>query len=156
MERYPWSHCSTALRAPVSQQPSGNICITHANNLSRPYLFSPSELGLVFLSPLIGSLVGTYLCGPLADMIALRYTQRNDGIREPEMRLPTCIIAAAITFLGAVVLAVTYHYKTHWAGPVIGYGILSAGAQMGATLAMTYSLDCHKEVRSWILEYCTY
>lgn len=64
------------------------------------------------------------------------------------MRLPTCAIAAAFTFLGAVVAGVTYHYRTHWAGPVIGYGILSLGAQMGATLAMTYSLDCHKEVRS--------
>lgn len=112
----------------------------------RPYAFSPSAQGLVFLSPLVGSLVGTYLCGPVADRIALHYTKRNDGIREPEMRLPTCIIAAVITFVGAVITGVTYHQKTHWLGPVIGYGILSAGAQMGATLAMTYSLDCHKEV----------
>ena len=115
--------------------------------MSRPYLFSSGDQGLVFLSPLIGSLIGTYLCGPVADMIALRYTKRNDGIREPEMRLPTCIIAAVITFLGALMLGLTYHYRTHWAGPVVGYGVLSAGAQMGATLAMSYSLDCHKEVR---------
>lgn len=102
--------------------------------------------GLMFISPFIGSLIGTYFCGPFADAVANYYTRRNGGIREPEMRLPTCAIAAVITAFGVVVAAVTYHYETHWAGPIVGFGILSAGAQMGATLAMSYSLDCHREV----------
>lgn len=63
------------------------------------------------------------------------------------MRLPTCIVAAALTMIGAVISGVTYHYKTHWSGPIIGFAVLSAGAQMGATLSMSYALDCHKEVR---------
>ncbi|KAK4541284.1 hypothetical protein LTR36_008200 [Oleoguttula mirabilis] len=116
-----------------------------------PYGFDSSAQGLVFLSPFIGSLVGTYVCGPFADTVANYYTKRNDGVREPEMRLPTCAIAAIITFIGAVIAGVTYHYGTHWAGPVVGYGILSAGAQMGATLAMTYSLDCHKELSAELM-----
>lgn len=62
------------------------------------------------------------------------------------MRLPTCIIAAALTFVGGLISALCLHYQTHWAGPIIGYGILSAGGQMGATLAMSYALDCHKEL----------
>jgi hypothetical protein len=62
------------------------------------------------------------------------------------MRLPTCIIAALLTFLGALMAGLTYSFKTQWAGPIIGLGVLSAGAQMGATLAISYSLDCHKEV----------
>lgn len=111
-----------------------------------PYLFSSSAQGLVFLSPFVGSLVGTYLCGPLADTVANFYTKRNHGIREPEMRLPTCIIAAALTFLGALMAGLCLKYQTHWAGPVVGYGVLSAGAQMGATLGMNYAIDCHKEV----------
>jgi len=111
-----------------------------------PYLFDSSAQGLVFLSPFVGSLVGTYLCGPLADTIANFYTKRNHGIREPEMRLPTCVIAAVLTFLGALVAGLCLKHQTHWAGPIVGYGILSAGAQMGATLGMNYALDCHKEV----------
>lgn len=111
-----------------------------------PYNFDSAAQGLIFLAPLIGSLFGTYLCGPMADMIATFYTKRNNGIREPEMRLPTCAIAAAFTFLGALMAGLTYHYKTHWAGPIIGFGVLSVGGQMGATLAMSYSLDCHREV----------
>ncbi|QDS67734.1 hypothetical protein FKW77_005937 [Venturia effusa] len=116
-----------------------------------PYNFNSSAQGLVFLSPFVGSLVGTYLCGPFADRVANFYTKRNDGVREPEMRLPNCAIAAALMFLGALTSALTYHNKTHWAGPIVGYGILCAGAQMGATLAMSYSLDCHKELSAELM-----
>ena len=75
------------------------------------------------------------------------YTKRNHGIREPEMRPPTCAIAAVITFLGALMLALGLQYQAHWAVAIVGLGIRSAGAQMGAVLAMSYSLDIHKEVR---------
>lgn len=91
--------------------------------------------------------MGTYLCGPIADQVATFFTTHNHGIREPEMRLPTCIAAAVLTFLGALLAGLTYHYKTHWSGPIVGFGLLSAGAQMGATLAISYAIDCHLEVR---------
>lgn len=87
----------------------------------------------------------------MADRIATWLTVRNKGIREPEMRLPTCIIAALLTLVGAVISGITYKYKTHWAGPIVGYGILSAGAQIGATIAISYSLDCHKELSAEIM-----
>lgn len=110
------------------------------------YGFDSQAQGLVFLAPFVGSLAGTWLCGPMADSIANYYTRLNDGVREPEMRLPTCAIAAALTFFGALVAALTYHYDTHWIGPIFGIGILSAGAQMGATLSMSYASDCHTDV----------
>jgi MFS family permease len=44
-----------------------------------PYNFTSGDQGLVFLSPFIGSLAGTYLCGPLADRIANWATRRNHG-----------------------------------------------------------------------------
>ncbi|KAG2421505.1 hypothetical protein HFD88_005480 [Aspergillus terreus] len=116
-----------------------------------PYFFSSGSQGLVFISPLLGSLVGTYLAGPLADQIATWFTARNQGVREPEMRLPTCIVAAVLTFVGALIAGLTYHYQTHWAGPIVGLGVLSTGAQMGATLAITYSLDCHKALSAEIM-----
>ena len=62
------------------------------------------------------------------------------------MRLPTCIIAAFLTFFGALISGLCFHYQTHWIGPIFGYGVLSTGGQMGATLAMSYSLDCHREL----------
>ncbi|KAF2762902.1 MFS general substrate transporter [Pseudovirgaria hyperparasitica] len=111
-----------------------------------PYNFDSSAQGLIFVSPLIGSLIGTYICGPLADRIANTATRRNGGIREPEMRLPTCAIAATLTFFGVLITSLTYTHQTHWIGPLFGIGVFSTGAQMGATLSMSYVLDCHREL----------
>jgi len=111
-----------------------------------PYLFNNGALGLIFLAPTVGSLVGTYLCGPLADKVAMAFTRRNNGIREPEMRLPIALLAAFFTFGGVAIAGPCYHHSTHWIGPIFGFGVLSIGSQMGANLAMTYALDSHKEL----------
>lgn len=110
------------------------------------YGFDSQAQGLIFLSPFLGSVIGTYLCGPLSDRVATYYTKRNGGVREPEMRLPICLLAAVLVFVGALLTGLTYQYHTHWMGPVLGFGVLSAGAQMGATLSMSYALDSHKQV----------
>jgi MFS family permease len=111
-----------------------------------PYLFNSNAQGLFFLSPFVGSLVGVVLSGTLGDRIANYFTKRNQGIREPEMRLPICLIAAGFTFFGALWFGLSYRAQLHWAMPVVGAGILSVGSQMGTTLGMNYALDCHQEV----------
>ncbi|RDW92263.1 hypothetical protein BP5796_01657 [Coleophoma crateriformis] len=111
-----------------------------------PYSFNSGAQGLIFLSPMIGSLVGTYVCGPLADKIAIQATRRNNGIREPEMRLPIATVAAFLTIAGVAIAGPCYADKTHWIGPIFGFGVLSIGAQIGCNLSMTYALDSHKEL----------
>jgi hypothetical protein len=111
-----------------------------------PYEFNSNAQGLFFLSPFVGSLFGVYLSGPCGDWIANFFTKRNHGIREPEMRLPTCLVAAFFTFFGALWFGLSYEHQMHWAMPVVGAGILSVGSQMGTTLGMNYALDCHQEV----------
>lgn len=111
-----------------------------------PYHFNSNAQGLFFLSPFVGSLVGFYLSGPASDWIANYLTRKNKGIREPEMRLPICLMAAFFTFFGALWFALSYDHRMHWAMPLVGAGILSIGTQMGTTLGMNYALDCHQEV----------
>ncbi|KAI6780266.1 uncharacterized protein J7T54_003045 [Emericellopsis cladophorae] len=122
------------------------IGATVAQLFAEPYGFDSQAQGLIFLSPFIGSLVGSWLCGSLSDSIANYFTRKNDGIREPEMRLPTCVIATVLTFMGALTAGLCYHHRTHWIGPVFGFGVLTAGAQVGVSLSMSYALDCHKEL----------
>lgn len=63
-----------------------------------PFNFSPLAVGLVNFALLGGGLFGLLTAGPLSDWIAMRLTRRNQGIREPEMRLwsliPFCVIGA--------------------------------------------------------------
>jgi hypothetical protein len=82
----------------------------------------------------------------LADQVATYYTRRNNGIREPEMRLPISIIAAFFTFAGVAIAGPCYANQTHWIGPAVGFGVLSIGTQVGANLSLTYALDSHKEL----------
>jgi MFS family permease len=119
---------------------------TVAQLFAEPYGFDAQSQGLVFLSPFVGSLVGSWLCGSVSDSIANYSTRRNGGIREPEMRLPALVIGTLLTFLGALMAGLTHHYHTHWIGPVVGFGVLTAGGQVGVSLSMSYALDCHKEV----------
>ncbi|KAJ5690485.1 hypothetical protein N7462_004877 [Penicillium macrosclerotiorum] len=119
---------------------------TVAQLFASPYGFDSDAQGLFFLSPFIGSLFGMYFSGPCDDWIANYFTKRNHGIREPEMRLPTCLVAAFFTFFGALWFGLSYEHHMHWAMPVVGAGILSVGSQMGTTLGMSYALDCHQEL----------
>lgn len=60
------------------------------------------------------------------------------------MRFPTFAVAAVITTFDVVVATVMYRCETHRARAIIGFGLLSAGIQMGATLATDESLDCQR------------
>lgn len=83
------------------------------------------------------------MCGPLGDRIVLHYARLNNGIQEPEMRLAMAGPAALLTFIGVCIAGPCYHFQTHWIGPIVGFGVLSIGSQIGCNLAMVYALDCH-------------
>ncbi|KAF4333209.1 major facilitator superfamily domain protein [Fusarium beomiforme] len=119
---------------------------TVAQLFGGPYGFDSQAQGLIFLSPFAGSIVGAWLCGSVSDSWSNYLTRKNDGIREPEMRLPTMCMGTFLLLFGSLIASLTYHYHTHWAGPVIGLGVLTAGAQIGVSLSMSYALDCHKQL----------
>jgi len=110
---YEWAVVRTAVSSTNSL-----IVMARLTLHRRPYSSSPAAQSLIFASPLVGSLIGTLLCGSAADAIANYYTLRNHGIRKSEMRLPTCIIAAFLTFVGALIAGLCLHCQTQWIGPI--------------------------------------
>lgn len=79
-----------------------------------PYNFSSSTIGFFNFAILIGQIIGLFTAGPLSDWIAAKLTQRNRGVREPEMRLLTMVPYVFIMILGNVVTAVGYEYSWDW------------------------------------------
>lgn len=79
-----------------------------------PYNFSPTSIGLTNFAILIGALIGLSTAGPLSDGIAARLTRRNNGIREPEMRLISMIPYVFIMLLGNFVVAFGFQYHWDW------------------------------------------
>lgn len=112
-----------------------------------PYKFTNQNIGFTNFAILIGALIGLATAGPLSDWVSMRATIKNNGIREPEMRLPAMIPYVLIMILGNFVVAFGYQYEWDWpAIIVIGYGC--AGLQVAAlpAFASTYAVDSYKPV----------
>ncbi|ODV92351.1 hypothetical protein CANCADRAFT_937 [Tortispora caseinolytica NRRL Y-17796] len=110
-----------------------------------PYNFGTTGLGLLYFSPFIGICIAVYLGGDFTDKLALKLARRNGGVREPEMRLWTGIIALITTPVGMWMYGIGAARGNHWIVPVLGFGIAAIGNTLAASLPYTYALDCYKE-----------
>lgn len=112
-----------------------------------PYNFSSQTIGLFNLAVLVGGLVGLFTCGPLSDWVAAYLTRKNNGVREPEMRLVAMIPYIIIMIIGSVVTAVGYDHHWPWQVIVIiGYSFLGLQVSALPSIASTYAIDSYKPV----------
>jgi MFS family permease len=112
-----------------------------------PYNFSSQSIGFMNFAILIGAFIGLATAGPLSDWVSMRATKRNNGVREPEMRLPAMIPYVVIMYLGNIILSVGYEMKWPWEAIVV-IGFTCAGIQVAAlpAIASTYAVDSYKPV----------
>jgi len=93
---------------------------TASQAFAETYGFTTWQIGLVWLSSVLGNFLGIPFGGHFSDWIANRKTVKNDGIREPEMRLPAVSIAM-IAYPGSLLLyGLGIHFEAHWMVPVAG------------------------------------
>lgn len=112
-----------------------------------PYNFSPQTIGLFNLALMVGAIIGLVTSGPLSDWVAARLTARNNGIREPEMRLVTMVPYVLIMILGSVIVAVGYERQWPWEVIVIlGYGCIGLQVAALPSIASTYAIDSYKPI----------
>lgn len=100
------------------------------------YNFQPWQSGLCFIAALIGSFIGIFMGGRMGDYIADKQTQKNGGIREPEMRLPAILISCITAPLALILYGVGIQDKLHWICPTIGLAL-----SMSSTIA-SFSQFC--------------
>lgn len=90
---------------------------------SDAYDFESWQVGLCFISACLGSIIGIPAGGKLGDFVADYFTKKNDGIREPEMRLPAMIPSLITTPLALTLYGVGIEKRLHWICPTIGLGL---------------------------------
>ncbi|RLL99162.1 hypothetical protein CFD26_105262 [Aspergillus turcosus] len=115
--------------------------------LERRWGLNPEQLGLQFLGPIIGSVLGEQLGGRISD---LWMRQRERKIRkrpEPEYRLWLSYIGYILSIVGLIVFLVcTQLSGNHWeVAPIIGIAIGAAGNQVVTTVLITFAVDCYPE-----------
>lgn len=87
------------------------------------YHFQSWQVGLCFVSAIVGSIIGIPAGGLLGDKVADWFTRRNGGVRDPEMRLPATIPSLITTPLALVLYGVGIQHKLHWICPTIALGL---------------------------------
>ncbi|KAK0122024.1 hypothetical protein ONS95_010289 [Cadophora gregata] len=119
---------------------------TAATAFSQVYHFTVWQIGLVWIASIVGNLLGIPFGGWLSDWVADRATTRNDGIREPEMRLPA-VSVAMIAYPGSLLLyGLGMHFKTHWIVPVLGVFVFSFGSSAAIGITVVYTIDCYRPI----------
>ncbi|OBS15184.1 hypothetical protein FPOA_13926 [Fusarium poae] len=113
---------------------------------SSPYNWSAALVGCVYAGPIIGAAIACLWVGKAADWIALWLARRNGGIREPEHRLWVLLVSGIISSAGLIVWGVGAYYQVHWVGLVFGLGMLTVGCVAGGAIAVSYNVDCFKEI----------
>ncbi|KAH8689663.1 major facilitator superfamily domain-containing protein [Talaromyces proteolyticus] len=111
-----------------------------------PYNFTADQIGLTYFASVIGVSVGCYCSGWLSDILAIRLARRRQGIKEPEDRLWMAIIAIIAHPLGCILYGVGASHHIPWIGVVIGIAFMCLTLPMGSGLAITYIIDCQKEL----------
>ena len=87
-----------------------------------PYNFSTQSASFTNFAIYVGAVIGLLTAGPFSDWISMRLTIRNNGIREPEMRLIALIPYTILLFVGALIVAIGYQHQWPWEVIVIlGY-----------------------------------
>jgi MFS family permease len=102
------------------------ISSNFATAFSEAYNFKPWQSGLCFIAGVLGALIGAFFGGRFSDWIADYLTRRNNGIREPEMRLPALTISCVTSPLALVLYGVGIGAKLHWIVPTLGLGLRMA------------------------------
>lgn len=130
---------------------------------SQTYAFQPWQSGLCFVAALIGAFLGIFAGGHLSDKIADYQTQRNGGVREPEMRLPAILVSVVTAPLALILYGVGIHYKLHWICPTIGLGLSKSSSLplasrgllivavnfaivQATNVSLVYTIDCYRPV----------
>jgi MFS family permease len=109
------------------------------------YNFSALGVGLVYLSPFIGGVLGTAVAGKVSDIIVKAMSRRNGGIYEPEFRLIMAIPVAFSTAIGLMGFGWSAQERDRWIVPTIFFGVISFGCSLGSTTAITFCVDSYRQ-----------
>ena len=105
------------------------------------YHWQPDICGLAYIGLGIGFLTGLGVVAKISDATVVRMTKANNGIFEPEMRLPACIFFACFVPITFFWYGWSADKGVHWIVPIIGLIPFGFG-MMGIFIPIqTYTID---------------
>ncbi|EWZ28243.1 major facilitator superfamily domain-containing protein [Fusarium oxysporum Fo47] len=92
------------------------------------YDWSPEICGLAYIGVGIGFFIGISFVAKTSDTTVISLTRKNNGVYEPEMRLPSCVFFGLLIPISLFWYGWSSYKRTHWIVPIIG--LLPFGAGM--------------------------
>ncbi|GFF40208.1 uncharacterized transporter C1529.01 [Aspergillus udagawae] len=109
------------------------------------YDFSQGAAGLTYLGIGVGSLIGLFIFGTISDKILIYLTKRNNGVREPEFRMPPLIPGSLFIPIGLFWYGWSAEKHLHWIMPIVGTGWVAFGMLASFLPIQTYLVDAFSE-----------
>ena len=109
------------------------------------YNFSAFGVGLIYISPFIGGVIGTAVAGKASDFVVRAMSRKNGGIYEPEFRLVMAVPVAISTGIGLMAFGWSAQEQDAWIVPTLFLGLLSFGCSLGSTTAITFAVDSYRQ-----------
>lgn len=119
--------------------------VAHIYQNRESYNFDSLQVGLVYISPFVGGVLGTAVAGKFSDLIVRFMARKNDGVYEPEFRLVMALPITISTVIGLMGFGWSAEEKDNWIVPTVFFGIISFGCSLASTTAVTFVVDSYRQ-----------
>ena len=118
--------------------------VAHIYEDRESYNFTALQVGLVYISPFVGGVLGTAVAGKISDIIVRFMARKNDGVYEPEFRLVMAIPITLSTVIGLMGFGWSAEEKNSWIVPTVFFGVISFGCSLASTTSVTFVVDSYR------------
>lgn len=115
-----------------------------------PYSWSETNSGLITVATFLGFLFALPFLSS-SDRLAARYTRKNGGIREAEMRLGVMLPAMIIAPAGVILYGLAAEKNLHWIAYFFGVAMDQWGAIFYFSFTLAYAVDSYNANTSEML-----
>ncbi|KAF2132146.1 MFS general substrate transporter [Dothidotthia symphoricarpi CBS 119687] len=118
--------------------------VAHIYKGADNYNFNALQVGLVYISPFVGGILGTAVAGKISDIVVRFMARKNDGVYEPEFRLIMALPITLSTVIGLMGFGWAAEEKDNWIVPTVFFGVISFGCSLASTTAVTFVVDSYR------------
>lgn len=122
-----------------------SFCIAQAFSVP-PFLLNTAQQGYVSAGPLVGGLLGCIACGLICDPLARYLTRKNNGIYEPEFRLPMMIFVPLVSTIGYFLFGNLIQQGQSPVGASVMFGLVFVSVQFCAVSTGAYIVDAFRDI----------